>query len=118
MLDILTIVKKEDIPKSIKWLQAQIPNDSTESNWKDFWSYFNDTWMKRYDFETWNISAIIENEEEIRNRTNNALESFNRRFNERFPVAHPNLHRFIAVCKEISMEKVQLVTIEVNLTEF
>jgi hypothetical protein len=36
-----------------------------------FWAYFNTTWMKIYDTETWNVHSV---DEAIVNRTNNPLE--------------------------------------------
>jgi hypothetical protein len=40
------------------------------------------------------------------NKTNNALERFNRRLNDEFPTAHPSMSQFVEVIKEISADYV------------
>jgi hypothetical protein len=46
--------------------------------WNQFWLYFKKTWMTIYSVSDWNIIALVKEDVEIRNRTNNALEGFNR----------------------------------------
>jgi hypothetical protein len=60
-----------------------------------FWNYFQRTWLKKYSPLLWNVHG----NEDIVNRTNNHLERYNRRMNEVFPVAHPNILSFVDTIK-------------------
>ena len=51
---------------------------------------------------TWNVSENASNDYELRNRTNNALENYNRRVNSLFPTAHPSLGHFVHKIEEES----------------
>ena len=44
------------------------------------------------------------------NRTNNALERFNRTIKDKFPNAHPNMSAFVTVIREISADFAQEYT--------
>ncbi|EPZ32240.1 hypothetical protein O9G_004215 [Rozella allomycis CSF55] len=61
-----------------------------------FFLYFENTWMKSYEIQDWNVYHLRGNPE-LMNRTNNCCESDNRRINEKFPTTHPPLSTFIGV---------------------
>lgn len=58
---------------------------------------------------TWNITALQEDDIDITNRTNNPLERYNRRINEAFPVAHPNLLQFVHVIRDEAKRYCQMI---------
>ena len=107
-LDVLTTVKRSNVEKKLKELEENMQRTDEHEKWKSFFSYFKQTWMMKYGVELWNHSTK-QKEDEIVHRTNNALESFNRRLNDRFGNAHPNLAHFIDVIREISMETMREV---------
>jgi hypothetical protein len=77
-----------------------------------FWNdYFVKTWLHTYDPHTWNISTWLGNEDQgvasqLLNRTNNAVERFNRTMNETFPVAHPSVAQFVLAIRDLSQQYV------------
>ena len=54
--------------------------------WKQFWAYFNTQWMGKLR-ASWNIHDQDDSTKEFVNRTNNALESYNRRYQNLFPTS-------------------------------
>jgi hypothetical protein len=86
----LTVIPKEEIEIAISFLELLLPDSSY---WKMFWKYFRNTWMVRFSPTLWKSSEV--GIEEMERRTNNALERYNRRLNERFSTAHPNIGTFI-----------------------
>ncbi|EGZ24005.1 hypothetical protein PHYSODRAFT_480393 [Phytophthora sojae] len=66
------------------------------------------TWMRTYGPSTWNVNTIAE-AVDIVNRTNNALERFNRTLNESFTTSHPSLLTFVDVIKTKSQNYVDLI---------
>ena len=81
-----------------------------------FWNYFIHTWMIKYPPTLWNVNAILchnmsngnsnINNNNIINRTNNGLERFNRKLNDAFPTAHPNMRTFVSTIRDISFSYV------------
>ena len=104
-LNALTTLKKKKIPERIQKMRREI-DESDKSKWDEFYKYFDDTWMDDSVFDVWNNSKARENRVEIQNRTNNALESFNKQLNSEFPAAHPNIFHFIETIKRLSSQKV------------
>ena len=51
---------------------------------------------------TWNVSGNANDDYDLRNRTNNALECYNRRLNSFFPSPHPSLPHFVQKIEEES----------------
>ncbi len=103
VLDLLTIIPLNDIiPYGIPYLQNMMEDDITyiieiykthdlEFNaevkvdrWKHFWAYFNTQWMGKLR-ASWNIHDQDDSTKEFVNRTNNALESYNRCYQNLFP---------------------------------
>jgi len=59
----------------------------TPGPYDSFWKYFSKTWFNTYDPRTWNIDNILcreSPEENMVNRTNNAIERQNRNFQSEF----------------------------------
>jgi hypothetical protein len=86
LMELLTIIDiNEIVSKGTPYIRA---NCVHEVDYKDkfdlFWRYFVSTWLQRYDPQTWNIHHILGRERPISivNRTNNALERYNRELNE------------------------------------
>ena len=48
-------------------------------------------WLRPDILDMWNMPELEEEEFELANKTNNALERYNREFNNIFPSKHPNL---------------------------
>jgi len=104
-MDILTIIPHEEIEKKgIAFVQSHFTNSPL---WDKFWKYFRNTWLKRYKYEDWNIYGL----EDVQNRTNNALERFNRTLNDQFPNAHPNLLNFSETVKKQSQEHFKTINL-------
>jgi hypothetical protein len=57
-LDILTTVERHELDETVSELQVRMCESETDK-WDTFYSYFKNTWMKKFDFETWNISRSI-----------------------------------------------------------
>jgi hypothetical protein len=109
-IDELTVVKRSDIGKKVVKLKRKYAKGSSKDKWNNFFNYFNNTWMKKYDFDVWNISSVKEKYISIYNKTNNAPESFNKTLGGQFSSPHPNLLHFIQVIKKISIEYAKEIT--------
>jgi MULE transposase domain len=95
-IDILTTIRTDTIPKTLSKLKRKFVRGESKAKWETFFKYLNNTWIKKHDVRSWNISDIEENGIKIYNRTNNALEGFNRILGEQFSTPHPNLlHLFV-----------------------
>ncbi|GMF49119.1 unnamed protein product [Phytophthora fragariaefolia] len=70
------------------------------------WSYFERTWLGQYSIKTCNVFGL---DNELVARTDNPLESFNRKLNSRFPTPHPSMATFATLMKKMSQEYVRLV---------
>ena len=57
--------------------------------------------------KTWNISHLQQDDHVALLRTNNALERYNRRLNDKFRTPHPALPKFITTLEEESRYQVQ-----------
>ena len=73
--------------------------------WKQFWGYFERTWIQRFPPKFWNVFGI---RRDIIARTNNPLERFNRELNAAFGTPHPSLPRFVQTIEQIARRHVQL----------
>ena len=75
-----------------------------------FWTYFEKTWILRFEPVSWNITgacAGLGDAEDITvNRTNNPLERFNRELKKIFPTT-PSMVNFITGIQEVSVQYVQ-----------
>jgi len=130
LINFLVILKYDEIPKGIAYIRYHMREGSFKKSFDKYWNYFQKTWMKktlhyndktgRYLFSSWNISHLIdahgrlaENEnghDVCVNRTNNPLERFNRKLNERVPT-HPTVQVFVERIKEVCNEYVDIMNI-------
>jgi hypothetical protein len=108
VMNILTVIPtKEIIKKGIPHCRSKTNEEGQKSKLDAFWKYFEKTWCNDYDPDLWNYSKINGNAEiTLYNKTNNALERFNRHLNDAFPTAHPSMAQFVEVIKEISVDYV------------
>ncbi|POM65201.1 Hypothetical protein PHPALM_19123 [Phytophthora palmivora] len=97
VLDTVTVIEHEQVERALTY---------SVEKWKQFWSYFERTWLKQYSIEVWNVYGL---DNELVARTNNPLERFNRELNSRFPTPHPSMTTFVTVIKTISQEYVRRV---------
>jgi hypothetical protein len=103
-LDILTVIPVDEIETiGILYVRSLINEAGCRTSWDGFWKYFKDTWMQKYRPQWWNINELSSEEDDIQNRTNNPLESYNRILNTVFPTPHPSLAQFIEVIKQQSI---------------
>jgi hypothetical protein len=109
MLDELTVIKRDEISATITKIREKMVEGQHGQKWDAFFKYFETTWMNSYLFETWNISDQLQCGINVDNRTNNALENFNRQLNQEFPTAHPNIFHFITTIRDISSRYVQRI---------
>ncbi|POM81827.1 Hypothetical protein PHPALM_144 [Phytophthora palmivora] len=56
----------------------------------NFWHYFTRTWMKTFPSALWNVNLFMATYVDMHNRTNNPIESYNRRVKQAIGV-HPTL---------------------------
>jgi len=92
---LLTLISHSDIEKWIEYIQS---NPQLESDkWSLFWHYFKSTWIRRFDLSLWNISDIPDRD--LCGRTNNPIERYNRRLNERL-TTHSNICVFVSVIRD------------------
>ena len=101
VLDVLTVIPwNEIIPKGIPYVKScladQITTDSDHLKWNQFWDYFESYWCATEDtIQCWNIVDRDETYDNLQNRTNNVLETYNRTMNELFETPHPFLLLFV-----------------------
>ena len=99
VMDVLTVIPRDEIVrKGIPYVRSILDQEDVEGRekWNSFWDYFTKFWCSSMDFiETWNIIDRNEEYYDLQNRTNNALERYNRRLNDVFPTAHPSLLLFV-----------------------
>lgn len=114
VLDILTIIPKNEIPKKgiayVKFLiDSQFPDMtvSDREKWAEYWKYFENFWCHSRFINMYNINSETRDKRDLRNRTNNALERYNRHLNYIFPTPHPNLPAFVTTLKA---ESTRIVT--------
>jgi len=113
LLLLLTIIDPAEIlTKGIPYIRSKLRTLGKEAGYEDnfdlYWVYFQKTWMKYYAITDWNIHHLLSdpNSPEIRNRTNNALERFNRELHRYFTSAHPNIFQYIDAIKRVSQQYV------------
>lgn len=93
-IELLTFVRLDEITIGINFIKTKLVEDDNLDN---FWRYFERTWMRRFLPELWNLSN--KSQLNIRGRTNNALERYNRRIGDFFLNAHPNLCAFVSTIR-------------------
>ena len=113
VLDILTVIPRDEImTKGIDYvrdiLDAACKSQKDTRKWDSFFDkYFKKYWCSSDEFiKTWNICDSDEKYKELQNRTNNALERYNRTMNEKFPCPHPSLKLFVVTLEEEGRDQV------------
>ena len=126
-IEMLTVLTYEEIPKGIAYIRAHIDEGCYKSQFDAFWRYFLKNFMRkstRYDdpstglylFTSWNLTHLLDARGRLKeldedgysvlvNRTNNPLERFNRKLNERIP-RHPTVQVLVENLKDICNEYV------------
>ena len=105
-LDTLTIIPRDEIVTyGIPFLRSVLDGTSA-TKWDVFWKYFAKQWLNK--IPSWNI--LDENGEylEVRNRTNNAIESYNHRFNNLFE-RKPSLLVFVQTLEKESRDQAEWI---------
>jgi hypothetical protein len=67
---------------------------------------FEEFWMPKFDF--WNVSRFESSFGNLK-RTTNCLERYNRRLNDKFPLAHPSIIQFASVVQQKECNYLQLI---------
>ena len=113
-----------------RYIRSHADEGTYKMQFDAFWRYFLKTFMKkstRYDdkttgiylFSSWNMSHLIDEHGRLKdfdenghsvlvNRTNNPLERFNRKLNERIP-RHPTVQVLVDLLKQICNEYVDMM---------
>lgn len=94
-IELLTIIPSHQIPKAIDYIKSLLVHEEAVDT---FWSYFEKTWLVRFPSNVWNNFDISQSD--LMNRTNNGLERYNRRMNDFFANAHPNLCSFAEIIRD------------------
>ena len=104
VLDLLCIIPQDEIREfGIPFVRSIIEEDLSAvdvAKWDTFWLYFESQWMPIMD--SWNICDQNGSYKKFMNRTNNGLESYNKRFNGLFPKHNPSLLEFVEIVEEES----------------
>jgi hypothetical protein len=106
LIHLLTEIPIADIErKGIPYIRHRYNEGQHKPKFDAFWKYFVDTWMVKYNPEDWNVNASnSQTNETILNRTNNPLESFNRKLNGYFARRHPTMVQYVSGIRQISLE--------------
>ena len=113
VLYILTVIPRDEIlTKGIDYVRdifdVACKTKQDTRKWDSFFEkYFKKFWCSSDAFiKTWNICDSDEKYKNLQNRTNNALERYNRTMNEKFPCLHPSLKLFIVTLEEEARDQV------------
>ena len=113
-LDLLCVIPREEVgTKGIRFLRNKLEKGKRKLTKKErdgydlFWKYFAKQWLPIVD--KWNICAKDGDYYDMVNRTNNGLESYNRRVNQLFP-SRPTLIAFVQVIEKESRYQAQLLS--------
>jgi hypothetical protein len=95
IVNVVTIVEEEDVLIFLTFLNEKVvgmfPNMSDTIT--AFINYFKSYWIARFKF--WSLHKYLENDVNRFKRTDNCLERYNRRLNEKFSTPHPSLAQFV-----------------------
>ena len=101
VLDVLTIIPRDEvvrkgIPYVRSILDIEVHTNEQRVKWNSFWAYFKSFWCSSNSFiKCWNIIDSDGAYFDLQNRTNNALERYNREMNDKFTTPHPSLILFV-----------------------
>ncbi|KAI3642974.1 hypothetical protein MP228_002799 [Amoeboaphelidium protococcarum] len=110
MLDLLCLIPEDEVEiYGIPYIQGRCNGVSaTEQQLADFWKYFVKTWLELFSISDWNVSRL--EGQQLVNRTNNPLESYNRLLNQDFK-NHPTMVAFIAQLKRHADKYIKLQSV-------
>ena len=112
LINLLPLVPIDDVSRAIRFIRSIFPEGDSKPKFDKFWHYFEKVWMKDYDPILWNISAMTAGglvvPDDMINRTNNALERYNREMNKAFPTAHPTMIEFVTVIRTEALRILKL----------
>ena len=113
-LDLLCVIPRKEVEtKVLRFLRKKLEKGKRKLTKKEcdgydrFWKYFIKQWLPIVD--KWNICAKDGDYYDMVNRTNNGLESYNRRVNQLFP-SRPTLIAFVQVIEKESRHQAQLLS--------
>ena len=110
-LDMLCIIPIDEIlTKGIHFVRSNLDEfvlKEDGNKWMEFWKYFISYWCSDKQFmHTWNIHMKdAEYFYVLRNRTNNALERYNKKMNKAFLGMKPSFFLFVDVCEDESRDQ-------------
>jgi hypothetical protein len=104
----LTLVTKSEIHLVFDYMETKAlqKNEPLRTVVEEFRVYFEEFWMPKFDF--WNVSRFECSFGNLK-RTNNCLERYNRRLNDKFPLAHPSITQFASVIQQEKCYYSQLI---------
>ena len=107
VLDLLTVLPHDDgVSKGIPFIRFIIEEGLSPEEvklWEHFWEYWMKQWLPLLDvLSLFDPTGENSGFKDVVNRTNNALESYNRRFNGKFKKGVPSLPEFIGVVEKES----------------
>ncbi|KAE9164694.1 hypothetical protein PF002_g31540, partial [Phytophthora fragariae] len=109
VIDVLTVIPIDEIrSKGIPYVMSIVNTKGAARIWTSFWDFFVRTWMTMFPPSLWNVNTYIEQEMEMQNRTNNPIESYNRRAKKAFG-SHPTLVVFVEQAKEEAKRYLELL---------
>ena len=95
-LDLLCIIPQDEVVEfGIPYVRSVIENGLPKKEvkrWDLFWEYFERQWIPI--LNSWNLCDANARYKDILNKTNNGLESYNKRINRLFP-SRPSLIKFV-----------------------
>ena len=96
VLDLLTVLPQDEVESiGIPYVRSVIEENAdaaTIQKWDRFWDYFESTWLPILD--NWDISLAEDDYKDLINRTNNGIESYNKRHSGLFDGDKPTLLEF------------------------
>ena len=101
VLDVLTVIPPNEIlSKGVPYVKTIIEKELKPKDDKDKWNYFQEKYLIKKNIKCWNIHSDDDSHLDLQNRTNNALERYNRSFNDKFSSPHPSLLQFVTTIEE------------------
>ena len=98
VIDVLIILLRNDmLPYGIPYVCSCIIKTADKEKWDMFWNtYFMKFWMSSDKYiATWNIADGGKTCNDLQNRTNNPLERYNHKMNDKFSTPNPSFSVFV-----------------------
>lgn len=84
-----------EIENGISYLEEIVFREN--ETMKKFMEYFRNTWITKYEPGVWNMTN--KDVSKLVARSNNPIERYNRRLNDKFAASHSNINNFIEVIR-------------------